>query len=165
MHIGLGSASSPLLPFPMSDSPASPSSTPESQALPPNTTGLAPNIAAGIATLFTIVGGIVFLVLEKKDRFVRFWAMQSVFLGGLALAVPIVVRIANLVFDFIPFAGKMMMVVLGLANMIFGVAWFIVYVICVVKAFSRQEWEIPVLGKLARQHLERMDGSGVPPSA
>ncbi len=147
----------------MSDSPSSPSGAPESQSLAPNTTGLTPNIAAGIATLFTIVGGIVFLVLEKKDRFVRFWAMQSVFLGGLALAVPIVVRIANLVFDFIPFAGKLMMVVLGLANLVFGIAWFIVYVICVVKAFSRQEWEIPLLGKLARKQLEKMDGPVVPP--
>ncbi len=147
----------------MSDSPSSPSGAPESQSLAPNTTGLTPNIAAGIATLFTIVGGIVFLVLEKKDRFVRFWAMQSVFLGGLALAVPIVVRIANLVFDFIPFAGKLMMVVLGLANLVFGIAWFIVYVICVVKAFSRQEWEIPLLGKLARKQLEQMDGPVVPP--
>ncbi|MGB8166171.1 MAG: hypothetical protein WCF18_01685 [Chthoniobacteraceae bacterium] len=149
----------------MSDTPSQPSDATARSPLDPATTGLAPNIAAGIACLFTIVGGIVFLVLEKKDKFVRFWAMQSVFLGGLALAVPIVFRIAQLVFDFIPFVGKLMMLALGLVNMLFGIAWFIVYLICVVKAFSRQEWEIPWLGKLARKQLEQLDGAAAPPAA
>lgn len=146
----------------MPDISTSPAGQPDSGAPAPASTGLAPNIAAGIACLFTIVGGIVFLVLEKKDKFVRFWAMQAVFLGGLALAVSIVVRIAHLVFEFIPWVGKILMLVMGLANMVFGLAWLIVYVICVVKAFSNQEWEIPWLGKLARKQLDQTDGPSTP---
>lgn len=138
---------------------------PEPNSPTPDTTGLAPNIAAGIACVFTIVGGVVFLVLEKKDKFVRFWAMQSVFLGGLALAVTVLVRIAYAVFDFIPLVGKLLMALAWVANLLFGLAWFIVYVICVVKAFSRQEWEIPWLGKLARKQLAQTDNVANPPTS
>ena len=149
----------------MSDAPSSPVEEPEPSAPAPVGTGLAPNIAAGIACLFSIVGGVVFLVLEKKDKFVRFWAMQSVFLGGLSLAVSIVVRIAHLVFEFIPWIGKVLIFVTGIANMLFGLASLIVYIICIVKAFSNQEWEIPWLGKLARKQLEQTDGPPAPPAA
>ena len=149
----------------MSDTPSSPNETPDSPALTTNTTGLAPNLAAGIATLFTIVGGVVFLVLEKKDKFVRFWAMQAVFLGGLMLAVSILVRVSYAVFDFIPVVGKLLMVLVGIANLLFSLAWFVVYVITVVKAFTRQEWEIPWLGKLARKQLAQTDDPGTPTAA
>ena len=40
-------------------------------------TGLAPNIAATICAALPLVGGIIFLALEKKNAFVRFWAITS----------------------------------------------------------------------------------------
>ena len=89
----------------MPDAPLPPVGPPDPNAPAAQTTGLTPNVAAGIACLFTIVGGIVFLVLEKKNQFVRFWAMQSVFLGGLALAVSIVTRVAGVGVNFIPWIG------------------------------------------------------------
>jgi uncharacterized membrane protein len=147
----------------MPDDPLPPVGTPDQNPPAAETTGLAPNIAAGIACLFTIVGGIVFLVLEKKDKFVRFWAMQSLFLGGLALAVSIVTKVATLVFHFIPWVGTLLIVVIGLANLVFGIGWFVLYVISAVKAFSGQEWEIPYLGKLARKQLAQTDGPTMPP--
>ena len=137
-------------------------SEPEPTPPAPPTTGLAPNVAAGIAALFPLVGGVVFFVLEKKDKFVRFWAMQSILLGGVAFAVSIALRVAEFVFGYIPVVGKLMLLLLWVANLVFGIAWFIVYVIGIVKAFTGKEWEIPVLGKLARQQLERLDG---PPAA
>jgi uncharacterized membrane protein len=149
----------------MSETPPSPPEGSNPTAPTPATTGLAPNVAAGLACLFTIVGGIVFLVLERKDKFVRFWAMQAVFLGGLILAVSVVVRIAHFIFDLIPWVGRLLLLVLELGNVIFTLAWFIVYVICVVKAFSKQEWEIPWLGQLARQQLEQTDGPPPSPAA
>jgi uncharacterized membrane protein len=148
----------------MSDTPTSPAGIPDPNAPSPAATGLAPNIAAGLACLFTIVGGIIFLVLEKKDKFVRFWAMQAAFLGGLAVAVSVALGMAHLVFDMIPVIGGLLMGILTLTNIVFRIAWFVVYVICVMKAFSNQEWEIPWLGKLARKQLEQMDGPTATPA-
>ena len=40
-------------------------------------TGLAPNVAGALAYLLGPITGILFLVIEKENRFVRFHAMQS----------------------------------------------------------------------------------------
>jgi len=131
---------------------------------PATTTGLTPNVAAGLACLLPLVGGIIFLALEKKDKFVRFWAMQSVFLGGILFGVTIVLGIASFIFGMIPLIGFVLVAVLLFAKFAFGVAWFVVYVIAIFKAFTGQEWEVPWLGPLARKQLAQMDASAMPPS-
>ena len=40
--------------------------------------GLQPNVAAGLAYLFTILGGIIFLVGGGTNKFVKFSAAQSI---------------------------------------------------------------------------------------
>ena len=149
----------------MSDTPPPPAAAPEPTLPAPVTSGIEPHIAAGLAAVFPLVGGVIFLVLEKKDKFVRFWAMQSVFFGGLAFAISIALRVVAFVFGFLPFIGKLMLFLLLIVYPIFGLAWFIVWVIGMVKAFSGKEWEIPWLGKLARQQLAKMDGETPPPAA
>ena len=130
-----------------------PESEPPTPPPAPESTGLPRHIAAGIACIFTLIGGIVFLILEKKDRFVRFYAMQSVFLGGLLLAVSILMRVMAFLFQFIPFLGKLLMLALWVLHVVFSVAWLVAYVVQIVKAFSNKEWEIPYLGPLARKQL------------
>ena len=149
----------------MSDTPPQPVAAPDPTPPAPTGTGLAPNVAAGLAAVFPLVGGIIFFVLEKKDKFVRFWAMQSIFFGGLAFGISIVLRVVAFVFGFLPFIGKLMLFLLLIVYPIFGLAWFVVWVIGIVKAFSGKEWEIPWLGKLARQQLEKIDGAATPPAS
>lgn len=148
-----------------------PAHQPESSNPPPNSgsavpnwegNSLTPNIAAGLACLFSIVGGIIFLILEKRNRFVRLWAMQSAFLGGLAIAVSVVFKIAYLVFGLLPLVGRLMVILFTLLHLLFALAWFAVYVITVVKAFSNQTWEIPWLGMLAAKQLDRQDADPPP---
>lgn len=117
-------------------------------------TGLQPNVAAGLASIFTLIGGIVFLVLEKRDKFVRFYAMQSVFLGGAMVAASVVTQIVAIVFSHLPIIGWLIALLFGLLFWLLWLGWFVVYVITIIKAFSNQEWEIPFLGPLARKQLE-----------
>lgn len=144
--------------------PEDPSLSQPPDVTAPLGSGLPRHIAAGLACLFTLVGGIIFLLLEPKDRYVRFWSMQAIFLGGLAVAVNLILRAAVAFFGLIPIAGKLVVMLLALANLLFGLAWFILYVVTVVKAFSNQEWEIPWLGKLARRQLDKLDGGATPPA-
>ena len=116
-------------------------------------TGVAPNIAAGICAILPLVGGIVFLVLEKKNAFVRFWAMQSVFFGGAMAGLSIVLSIASFIFAHIPILGWIILLLLWLASIGIWLGALIVWVITIIKAFSNIEWEIPCLGKLARKQL------------
>ena len=144
-------------PIPPSPESAPPPVPPESVKPLADTTGLAPNIAAGLACLFSLVSGIVFLVLEKRDQFVRYWAMQSVFLGGVGVAASIFFQIAGLILRTLPLIGGLMGVLCWLLGSVVTLGVFIVYIITVVKAFSKQEWDIPVIGKLARQQLAHLD--------
>ena len=144
--------------------PPAPSPEPKpAEAAPPlagdEGTGVAPNIAATICAALPLVGGIVFLVLEKKDAFVRFWAMQSVFFGGFFMGVSILIKIAIFILAFIPILGWLVGLLLLLALFAFLAGCCIVWVISIFKAFSNVEWEIPYLGKLARKQL----ATGQPP--
>ncbi len=116
-------------------------------------TGLAPNIAATICAAIPLVGGIVFLVLEKKNAFVRFWAMQSLFVGGAAIAISVLLNIAAFILAQIPLLGWLLAIVLIFAGFAFGFAMLILWLVMIIKAFSNVEWEVPYLGKLARKQL------------
>ncbi len=149
----------------MSDSASStPPTPPEPPVVPPSPpaagTGLQPPVAAGLACFFLLLGGIVFLVLEKKDKFVRFYAMQSVFVGGAGVMISIFLKIAGMILGLIPVLGKVILFLIGIVSMLAGLGLLVIWVIMIVKAFSYREWEVPFLGPLARKQLE----SGTPGS-
>ena len=144
--------------------PPAPSPEPKPvEASPPlaiqESTGLAPNIAATICAALPLVGGIIFLVLEKKNAFVRFWAMQSVFFGGFCFGLSILLQIVTFILAHIPLLGWLLLLVLWIASLAFWLGSVVVWVITIIKAFSNVEWEIPYLGKLARKQL----AAGQPP--
>ncbi len=133
-----------------------PRNSPSPAAITPpeaSDTGLQPAVAAGLSCIFLLLGGIIFLILEKKDKFVRFYAMQSVFLGGAGLALSIFLQIAGAILHLIPVLGKLILFLLGIGSTIAGVGLLVLWIILIVKAFSNQEWEIPFLGPLARKQL------------
>lgn len=110
-----------------------------------SSTGLAPNVAAALSYLFGIVTGVIFFVLEKDNRFVRFHAMQSIVVSAAFIILGIVLSI----FSMIPILGW----ILGaLASMVVGIVALILWLVLMFKAFQGQEWEVPVLGKYARQY-------------
>ena len=119
----------------------------------PTGTGLTPNVAAGLAMIFTVIGGIIMLVVEKRERFVRFWAMQAIFFGVAWFVFSIVSGIVGAIFGSISsILGWMWALVNALGHLAFLAVW----IISCVQAFSMKEWEIPLVGKLARQQLDKV---------
>jgi uncharacterized membrane protein len=143
---------------PVAPNPASPSSRePEAETppVPPGSvgSGLQRNVAAMLAC-FPLIGGIIFLILEKKDSFVRFYAMQSVFLGGVGVLFSIASRIILLCVGGIPVLGLFVTMALGLVSALIGLATLVFWIVTMIKAYGNREWEIPFLGALARKQLE-----------
>ena len=149
--------------------PSSPSSDPAGAPPPPlsygagtdssmGTTGLTPNIAAGLACLLPPISSIIFLVLEKRNPFVRFWAMQSTIFGAAVFLVAVVLKVVGIVLAFIPVLGWIVLGFLFLAYIALMIGFLIIWIITLIKSFSGLEWEIPFLGQLARQQLARMNG-------
>lgn len=118
--------------------------------------GLAPNVAAGLAAVFLLVGGIVMILIEKKNAYVRFYAMQSILFGGGLFVYGVVSTIISLVFGAIPLIGWLVALVILLLSAVVYLGALAVWVVQIIKAFNGVEWEIPFLGKLARQQLAKM---------
>ena len=121
-----------------------------------SSTGLTPNVAAGLACVLTFISGIIFLLLEKRSQFVRFWAMQAIVFGGVWFLAGIVLSILGAIFAHIPVLGIIVGLLLTLLSFALTIGGLIVWIVMLVKSFSGQEWEIPILGRIARQQLANM---------
>jgi uncharacterized membrane protein len=143
------------IPPPPPTQPApTPAVTPPATVPATENSGLQPNIAAALASFFLLIGGIIFLVLEKRDKFVRFYAMQSVIIGGGGLAISVVLQILAMVFAIIPVLGKLIGYLLGVVMALLMLAMTVLAIVMAVKAFSGKEWEVPYIGPVARKQLE-----------
>jgi uncharacterized membrane protein len=120
-------------------------------------TELQPNIAASIACFFSLLGGIIFLVLEKKNKFVRFYAMQSVVFGAVAFVVffgfAIAATILVAVIGRIPVIGPLFGFFISLVYVLLFLGYWAITIIAMVNAFKNKEWEIPYIGPIARKQL------------
>src|SRR6476661_9827633 len=92
--------------------PPAPQPSPAPEA-GPSSTGLPSNIAAAIACI-PLIGGIIFYLLEKRDGFVRFYAMQSIIFGAVWLLFGIAWRIVYSILAGIPAIGWVFAVLLWL---------------------------------------------------
>ena len=103
-------------------------------------TGLKKTTAGAFAYVLGPVTGIIFLIIEK-DPFVRFHAMQST-----------VVFVALFVLQWV--LG--ITIVLFPLSALIGIVSFVLWLILIYKAWQGQEWEVPVLGKIARNLLKKV---------
>src|SRR5689334_3434639 len=90
----------------------------------PSTLDLPPNIAAAIACI-PLVGGLVFYLLEKRNSFVRFYAMQSIIVGGAWVFFCIVYSIASFILTPIPGIGFIFRMILWAIWMVVGIAFLV----------------------------------------
>ena len=121
----------------------------------PTSTGLPSNVAAALAC-FPLIGGIIFYVLEKRDSFVRFYAMQSIIFGAAWFLFNIVSSIIHGIFWAIPGIGPLFAGLWLFVSALVQLAFLIVLIIAIVKAFSGVRWDIPWVGPMARKQVDRL---------
>ncbi len=107
---------------------------------------LEPNAEAALAYLLGALTGIPVLLVEKENQFVRFHAMQSV-IFTLSL---VVLSVVNGVMLSIPILNILWGI--GMAFIYLGVV--IVWIMLMWKAYNHEEWELPYIGKIARDQLK-----------
>ena len=136
-------------PPPQPEPQSAPAPTP-APAPAASTTGLDPNVACGLCAVFPLVGGIVFMVLEKQNALVKFWAMQSLYFGVLSLVASIAVTIVSTILAFIPFIGWLIGMLLWL---VLTLGLLALWVMGVINAFQGKRWKMPVLGDMVEKQL------------
>jgi uncharacterized membrane protein len=106
--------------------------------------GLTDNAAGGLAYV-TIIPAIVFLAIAPYNRnsFVRFHAWQSIFFTVACIAIDI----ALMVVGRLPFLGFMTLFLWPLV----GLAFLIVWIIVLIKAFNGERYKLPIIGDLAEK--------------
>src|SRR6266849_2699239 len=131
--------------------PPPPSPEPEPSGAS-TSTGLPSNVAAAIACI-PLIGGIIFYILEKRDSFVRFYAMQSIIFGCAWFLFNIVSAVVHAVFGAIPGIGGILVFFWALIAALVHLAFLVVMIIAIVKAFTNVRWDIPYIGPIARKQV------------
>ena len=113
-----------------------------------SSTGLAPNVAGALAYLLGPITGILFFLLEKENRFVRYHAAQSITLGLLWIALSVVFSVLSGMLVMVPVLGWLVALLL---SVVFGLGGFFLWLFLMWRAFQGREWESPIAGPMARK--------------
>ncbi|HRN96544.1 MAG TPA: DUF4870 domain-containing protein [Candidatus Levybacteria bacterium] len=106
------------------------------------TTAQNQNVMGAVAYLLGFITGIVLLLVEKENKFVRFHAMQStIVFGGLF--------IVNIVLGFIPLLGL-------LTGTVLSVVGIILWIVLMIKAYQGELYKLPYIGQIAEEQLAKM---------
>ncbi|OGW91369.1 MAG: hypothetical protein A3D28_00320 [Omnitrophica bacterium RIFCSPHIGHO2_02_FULL_63_14] len=103
-----------------------------------SSTGLQPNVAALLSYLLGIITGIIFYLIEKENKFVRFHAMQSIVVFGAVL-------VAGIVLLFIPVIGWTLYPLLQIASLV-------LWILLMVKAYQGEKFKLPWAGDIAEKN-------------
>ncbi len=116
--------------------------------------GLTDNAAGAIAYI-TFIPAIIFLAIPPYNTspFVRFHAWQSIFLNIAAFVVAIAFAIfAVVAAAFLPWGLYGLVHMVGL---LIDLLWFILWLVCVMKAVNGGKFSIPIIGPLAEQQANK----------
>ncbi|MFA5866997.1 MAG: DUF4870 domain-containing protein [Actinomycetota bacterium] len=115
-------------------------------------TGLEQNTAALLSYLFTSVTGLIFYIIEKDNKYVRFHAVQSILFGIALFLAGVLLIIINTLLNSIniPFIPNILAMFLSFAYWIGSV---IVWILLMVKAFQGERYKLPFIGDIAERNV------------
>ncbi len=121
-----------------------------------SSTGLEENLAALLSYIFGWVSGLIFFLIEKDSRLVRFHAMQSLLLnvvaGVVAIALWIVLFVLFMIATQVSGAlTTLLSLVSVLIWLVFIAAIVIGVVMCLIKAYQGQYFKLPIIGNFAEK--------------
>jgi uncharacterized membrane protein len=124
--------------------------------------GLKPNVAGLLCYLGVWVTGIVFLIVERKDRLVRFNAMQSLVTFGI---LSIIIAIADSVRHWLPYWNVPLLEWLFYpqilaSNITYGVflaTGIVLWIVMMYQTYHGRLIKLAIFGNLAEKLLIRLD--------
>jgi uncharacterized membrane protein len=105
--------------------------------------GLEENVAGLLTYVLGFVTGIIFLLIEKDNKFVRFHAMQSIVVFGAFFVI-------SLVLNVVPVIGTIVSV------LILPPLSLIVWIVLMVKAYQGNRYKLPIAGDFSEKQLAKM---------
>jgi uncharacterized membrane protein len=108
------------------------------------------NVAGAIA-YFTFLPAVLFLILEpyKRNRFVRFHAVQCLLAWAAGIVIALALKVASELVFLVPVAGPLLVLLLSVFAILAAV---LLWLVLVVKALQGETFELPLLGKFAAEY-------------
>jgi len=101
--------------------------------------GMQANVAGLLCYLLWFITGIVFYIVEKENKFVRFHAMQSIVVFGFLFVV-------GLILPFIPIIGWLFIPFLWVLEIV-------VWIVLMIKAYQGVMFKLPIAGDIAEKNI------------
>jgi uncharacterized membrane protein len=100
-------------------------------------TGLSENVAGSLCYALGWISGVVFILVEPENKFVRFHAIQSIVVFG-------VLNVTGVIGHLIPVIG-------GFFSWVISVLDFILWIILMVKAYQGTKYKLSWAGDFAEK--------------
>jgi uncharacterized membrane protein len=109
----------------------------------PSLHNLEPNIAAAFAYLIPLIGGVVFFISEKENKFVRFHAFQSILFWLVS-------------WGLITISASLTVVLVGYVLIqIVPAVIFVLWIFLMWKAYNNKMYKLPYLGNIAENQINK----------
>ena len=96
--------------------------------------GMKPNVAGCLSYLAGVLTGIVFFLLEKENKYVRFHAMQSILVFGCFIILNVALGVIVVGWSLMPLLGLVQLAL---------------WIILMIKAYQGEKFKLPVVGDMA----------------
>ena len=96
------------------------------------------NVAGLLCYVLGWISGLVFFLIEKRNKFVRFHALQSIIVFG-------VLTLASIVIGWIPVIGLVI-------NSLIWVLAIVLWILLMIKAYQGEKFKLPWAGELAEKN-------------
>lgn len=113
-----------------------------------SSTGMDSKIAVLLSYLFSWLGGLIFFLMEKENKFVKWNALQALILGIIEVVCIVVVSV---ILGLIPYIGWFFFSWLG--YLLAGVCW-ILAIIAIIMGFQGKSFRIPGVSKLTDKYFK-----------
>lgn len=101
--------------------------------------GLSENSIAVLCYAFGWLGGIIFLLLERENKFIKFHALQS-------LTTFLTLFVLSIIAKFIPFLGWFIAMLITPVSLI-------LWLILMYKAYQGETYKLPLVGSWAERQI------------
>lgn len=125
----------------------------ETKDLGKTSTGIQANVAGLLSYVLGWITGLIFFLIEKENKFVRFHALQSIItFGGLCV---LGIAISVFVGIFAAMGAGFLVPVLSLINGLLGILGLILWILLMIKAYQGEKFKLPIAGDIAEKNVEK----------
>lgn len=129
----------------------------EKKDLGQTSTGIQPNVAALLSYVVGWITGLIFFLIETKNKFVRFHAMQSVIVFGALTVASIAMSV--LVSIFVIARLYFILPLFQLIGTCLWLAGLILWIILMIKAYQGEYFKLPIAGDIADKQAQKQQGA------